>query len=154
MLQKLHSFLLQKLRGRHYIFYSWGLNSTAFQFGTWGSSCSIWWHCNEAEECQCLLCIRYPSPPVQGRGPATGPLLTKTPAKERALKISLKDNHSKKKKRIISQVNKKLFGWWNAGFKLVSEKVLETVLYTWLRQCTRDSLPTGSIFGKRAIMAS
>lgn len=53
----------------------------------------------------------------------------KTPVKDRALKISLKDNHSKKP-RVIPQVNKKLFGLRNAGFKLHSERGLGTVLYT------------------------
>lgn len=83
MLQKLHSFLLQMLRGRHCIFYSWGLNSTAFQLGTWRSSCSIWWHSNEAEECQYLLCTCYSSLPIPGWDTARGHLLKKTPVKER-----------------------------------------------------------------------
>lgn len=105
MLWKLKSFLLQNLRGRHYTFFSWGLNSTKIWFGMWRSSCSIWWHCNEAEECQCLLCICYPSPNIQGQGPSKGHLFTKMLVKDNELNRSLWGitaffNKKKKRKRL------------------------------------------------------
>lgn len=89
MLQKLKGFLLQKLRGRHYIFYSWELNSTKIWSGMSRSSCSIWWHCNETEECPWLLCICYPSPSIQGPSPSKGHLFRKTLMKERELNKAL-----------------------------------------------------------------
>lgn len=146
MLQKLHNFLLQMLRRRHYIFYSWGPNSTAFQLGTWGSSCSIWWHSNEAEECRCLLCICYSSLPIPGRDTARG-LLTKNTSEREALQISLKDNDSQKP-RVISQVNnKKVFGVRNLGFSF-SQREDMGLSFTPEWGNSHDSLPKAAALEK------